>query len=86
LNLVTHNAYKTNRAFTQSTIESYKNEAASDAVVSICEPFEPETTARNLNIIRGACERRRESPLAWTKQIEEPLDSAVATMMSKFHR
>jgi hypothetical protein len=56
--------------------------ALSDALASIREPFEPETTARNLKIIREARERHRELPLAWAKQIEERLDSEASRMMS----
>jgi hypothetical protein len=44
---------------------------------------EPETTARNLRIIREARERRKEPSLAWARQVEERLDSAAARMVSK---
>jgi MAP3K TRAFs-binding domain len=65
--------------------ENLAKSALSDALASIREPFEPETTARNLRIIRGAREKRQEhsSVLIWTKQIEERLDSATASMLSK---
>jgi hypothetical protein len=62
--------------------EDLAKSALSDALASIREPFEPETTARNLKIIREARGRRQEpSPLAWAKQIEERLDSAAASMI-----
>lgn len=59
--------------------------ALSDALATIREPFEPETTARNLRIIREARERRQESHdlLVWTKQLEERLDSAASSMISR---
>jgi hypothetical protein len=55
----------------------------SDALASIREPFEPETTARNLRLIREARERHREPSVVWAKQIEDRLDSTTASMMSK---
>ena len=62
--------------------ENDARQALSDALAAIREPFEPETTARNLRIIRAARERRRESSLpVWAKQIEDRLDSAASTMM-----
>jgi MAP3K TRAFs-binding domain len=62
--------------------ENESRQALSDALAAIREPFEPETTARNLRIIREARERRRESSLpVWAKQIEDRLDSAASTMM-----
>src|SRR5215211_842799 len=62
--------------------ENDARQALSDALAAIREPFEPETTARNLRIIREARERRRESSLpVWAKQIEDRLDSAASTMM-----
>jgi hypothetical protein len=68
--------------------ENVAKSALSDALASIREPFEPETTARNLRIIREARERRHESSsfLVWAKQIEERLDSAASSMMSKVAR
>jgi hypothetical protein len=63
--------------------EALAKSALSDALASIRESFEPETTARNLKIIREARERHGESPLAWAKQIEERLDSAATSMLSK---
>jgi hypothetical protein len=65
--------------------EELAKSALYEALASIREPFEPETTARNLRIIREARESRQEKQthLAWTKQIEERLDSAAASMASK---
>jgi tetratricopeptide (TPR) repeat protein len=44
----------------------------SDALAAIREVWEPETTARNLRLIREARERRGES-ITWAKEIEEEL-------------
>jgi hypothetical protein len=44
--------------------------------VSVREPFEPETTARNLRLIREARERRGEG-LAWAEEVERALDKAA---------
>jgi hypothetical protein len=63
--------------------EALAKSALSDALASIRESFEPETTARNLKIICEARERHGESPLAWAKQIEERLDSAATSMLTK---
>jgi hypothetical protein len=51
-----------------------KDEAAAmaalgDALASVREPFEPETTARNLRLIREARERRQ-APVAWAAELE----------------
>ncbi len=62
--------------------ENLAKSALSDALASIREPFEPETTARNLRIIREVREQHQELHLAWAKQIEERLDFAASTMMS----
>lgn len=45
-----------------------------DAVASIREPWEPESTARNLRLIREARERRGER-LPWTVEFEESLSA-----------
>ena len=45
----------------------------SDALACIRESWEPETTARNLRLIREARERRREQP-AWASEVEATLD------------
>jgi hypothetical protein len=63
--------------------ENLAKSALSDALASIREQFEPETTARNLKIIREARERRKKPSLAWARQVEERLDSAAARMISK---
>ena len=47
-------------------------EALPDALASIREKWEPETTARNLRLIREARERRGES-MPWAKKIEDEL-------------
>ncbi|MEK7674568.1 MAG: TRAFs-binding domain-containing protein [Verrucomicrobiota bacterium] len=52
--------------------ESRAAEALSDALASIREKWEPETTARNLRLIREARERRGES-MPWAKKIEDEL-------------
>ncbi len=46
--------------------------ALSDALAAVRETWEPETTARNLRLIREARERRAES-LAWAAEIEQAL-------------
>jgi hypothetical protein len=66
--------------------EDLAQSALSDALASIRESFEPETTARNLKIIREARERHQELTLVWAKQIEERLDSAASGMMSEISR
>jgi hypothetical protein len=63
--------------------ENLARPALSDALASIREPFEPETTARNLKIIREARERHKEPSVAWAKQIEESLRSAAGSMLSR---
>ncbi len=45
----------------------------SDALAAIREVWEPETTARNLRLIREAREKRREI-VPWAKEVEEELD------------
>ena len=44
-----------------------------DALAAVREPWEPETTARNLRLIREARERRNE-PVEWANDIEGELD------------
>jgi hypothetical protein len=48
-------------------------QALSDTVAHIRESWEPETTARNLRLIREAREQRQEE-LPWAKEIEEELE------------
>lgn len=50
--------------------------ALSEALASIRESWEPETTARNLRLIREARERRQEI-IPWAKQVEEALENMV---------
>jgi tetratricopeptide (TPR) repeat protein len=47
--------------------------ALGDALAAIREPWEPETTARNLRLIREARAKRQEE-LPWAKQIEAELE------------
>jgi len=48
-------------------------DALSDTLALVRESWEPETTIRNLRLIREARERRQEE-VAWAKQIEEALE------------
>ncbi len=50
--------------------------ALGDALASIRETFEPETTARNLRLIREARERRQEQ-IPWAMEIEEELNRKI---------
>jgi hypothetical protein len=52
--------------------------AAGRALALIREPWEAETTARNLRLIREARERRGE-PTGWIREVEEALARASAT-------
>jgi tetratricopeptide (TPR) repeat protein len=58
-----------------------REEAASEALCNACaavrEKWEPETTARNLRLIREARERRGET-LSWAQQAEEALQRRAA--------
>jgi tetratricopeptide (TPR) repeat protein len=47
--------------------------ALADALPLVREPWEPETTERNLRLIRGARERRAE-PVPWAEEIEGVLE------------
>ncbi len=51
--------------------------ALGDAVAAIREPFEPETTARNLRLIREA-RHRRGAAAAWIEEMEKALAQAAA--------
>jgi hypothetical protein len=53
--------------------ESAGQAALADALASVRESWEPETTARNLRLIRAARERRG-AALAWADEIEAALD------------
>jgi MAP3K TRAFs-binding domain len=46
--------------------------ALADALAAVREPWEPETTARNLRLIRETRERRGDAP-PWAKEIEDEL-------------
>jgi predicted negative regulator of RcsB-dependent stress response len=50
--------------------------ALSDALACVRESWEPETTARNVGLIRGARERRGASA-AWEREIEDALSRRV---------
>jgi MAP3K TRAFs-binding domain len=50
--------------------------ALGDALISVREPWEPETTLRNLRLIRDARERRGE-PLPWLPRIMDELERAA---------
>ena len=45
---------------------------ANEALAAVREPWEPETTARNLRLIREARERRGET-VDWAKAVEDEL-------------
>ena len=51
--------------------------ALGDALASVREPWEPETTARNLRLIRDARQRRQED-VPWEKVIEDELSRKAA--------
>ena len=52
--------------------EAGAGDALGQALASVREPWEPETTARNLRLIREARERRGED-VAWAKEVEDAL-------------
>lgn len=54
--------------------EPRANNAAAEALATVNEGWEAETTARNLRLIREARERRQEV-FPWAKQIEDALES-----------
>jgi tetratricopeptide (TPR) repeat protein len=53
--------------------EKKATDALGDALANIREPWEPESTARNLRLIREARERRQDV-FPWAKEIEEELE------------
>jgi len=57
--------------------EAAAGDALADALAALREPWEAETTARNLRLIRDARERRGEGA-GWTKGIEESLTTAAS--------
>lgn len=52
--------------------EGVATEAATEALAAVREAWEPETTVRNLRLIREARERRND-PVPWAKEIEDAL-------------
>jgi hypothetical protein len=52
--------------------EAKAQSALADALGAVREPWEPETTARNLRLIREAREARQ-TPVPWAREIEEAL-------------
>lgn len=58
--------------------EAVAREALADALAAVREVWEPETTARNLRLIREARERRGDSP-AWAGVLERELDRRAGT-------
>jgi hypothetical protein len=50
------------------------SDALADALAAVREPWEPESTARNLRLIREAREQRGEN-LPWTREIEKALNA-----------
>jgi hypothetical protein len=56
--------------------EAAADAALGDALISIREPWEPETTLRNLRLIREARERRG-APLPWLPRIMDELGRAA---------
>jgi hypothetical protein len=55
--------------------EATASEALGDALAAVREPWEPETTARNLRLIGEARERRRET-VTWAREVEDALTRA----------
>jgi len=53
--------------------EKKAKDTLGDALANVREPWEPETTARNLQLIREARERRQEG-FPWANEIEEELE------------
>jgi hypothetical protein len=52
--------------------EAGASAALADATASVREAWEPETTARNLRLIRQARERRGDAP-PWCREVEDEL-------------
>ena len=51
-------------------------DAATNALAAVREVWEPETTVRNLRLIREAREARQEAT-SWAKEIEEALEAKM---------
>ena len=62
--------------------ENAANKALGQALASAREPFEPETTQRNLRLIREARERRGEY-VAWIEKIEAQLNELMVCDLSE---
>ena len=62
--------------------ENAANKALGQALASAREPFEPETTQRNLRLIREARERRGEY-VAWIEKIEAQLNELMVYDLSE---
>jgi len=60
------------------TDEQAALDALGNALASVREMWEPETTLRNLRLIREARERRQEPIPDWVKDVEEELGKAAA--------
>jgi hypothetical protein len=58
--------------------EQRATSALGDALAVVREVWEPETTARNLHLIREARELRQE-PIQWSKKIEDELWRSAGT-------
>jgi len=56
-----------------ATDEPRAIDALSNALAAVREPWEPETTARNLRLIREA-RAQRQAEVPWTKEVEEALE------------
>jgi hypothetical protein len=52
-------------------------DALGNALASVREKWEPETTLRNLRLIREARERRQETTPNWIKDVESELERAT---------
>ena len=53
--------------------EGTASAALEDALAAVREPWEPESTARNLRLIRQ-CREQRGEPLGWAATLERALD------------
>lgn len=57
--------------------EQVASDALGNALASIREKWEPETTLRNLRLIREARERRHENIPGWIKDVEDAIENAT---------
>ena len=58
---------------------TWPHKPSADALAAMRELWEPETTARNLRLIREARERRGE-PAAWIAEVEAELNKRATTV------